>query len=348
MTLRVHGSLQEGEAARAGRRRDEFLDFSANLNPFGPPESAVAAARRADLTRYPDPACGRLRAALAGKLRVTERELLVGNGSTELFHILARAYLQPGEPALVFSPAFGEYSFALEAARARRIEMPATAEAGFAWDIEAALRLIRAERPLLAYLGSPNNPTGVYLSRDQVRDISAALSPGILVLDEAYVSFVEAPWRSLRLAPNVAIVRSLTKEFALPGLRLGYMAAPREIVGRASDQQPSWSVSAPAQDAALACLTEDTWLGESLALIRAAKDELLGLLGAAGFEVTPGAANFVLVRVGDAAKTRARLLERGIAVRDCASFGLPEHIRVGVRTPPECRCLVEALAETRP
>jgi len=347
MSLRTHGSLQEGEAARLGRQREDFLDFSANLNPFGPPASALAAARGSDLGRYPDPACQRLRSALAEKLRVTERELLVGNGSSELLHLLARAFVKPGDPALVFTPAFGEYSLALDAAGARRTEVLGEAEAGFSWDLATAIRLIEAHRPGIAYLGNPNNPTGVYLSRSEVGRLAAALSPGILVLDEAYRSFVEAPWWSLRLAPNVAIVRSLTKEYALPGLRLGYLVAARHIVERAGGQQPSWSVSAPAQDAAIACLGEDGWLEESLALVRAAKDDLVGLLRGAGFKVQAGAANFILVRVGDAARTRRQLLERGIAVRDCTSFGLPQYIRVGVRTPPECQLLVGAMAEAR-
>jgi histidinol-phosphate aminotransferase len=344
-TDRVHGSLQAEEAARFGRARDDFLDFSANLNPYGPPASAVAAAASSDLSRYPDPACTLLRRTLAQKLSVNEGELLVGNGSSELLHLLAHAYLQHGDTALVFAPAFGEYAAAVNAAGAIALEVVASAEHGFQWDIDDAVRLIERHRPALAFLGLPNNPTGVYPSEGNVRRLAAALAPGILVLDEAYVSFVEAPWRALLLAPNVVVVRSLTKDFALPGLRLGYLVAPAETVARAAEQQPSWSVSAPAQDAALACLAEDAWLAETLAQTHVAKEGFVSALREAGCDVRPGAANFILIRVGNAPETRRRLLERGIVVRDCTSFGLPAYIRIGVRAPAECERLVGALVE---
>ena len=170
------------------------------------------------------------------------------------------------------------------------------------------------ERPSLAFLGSPNNPTGAYLTRDDVRRIAAALTDGVLVLDEAYVSFVEEPWRSNRLAPNVAVVRSFTKDFAIPGLRLGYMVAPRRIVEAAAAQQPSWSVGAPAQAAGLACLDEQSWLDDTTARTREAKRGLVGMLADARLDVHAGAANFVLVRVGEASKVRRALLERGLVV----------------------------------
>lgn len=347
-TARVHGSLQEAEAALLGRRREEFIDFSANLNPYGPPPSALAAARESDLSRYPDPACQRLRAALAAELHVSERELLVTNGSSEAFHLLAHAFVRPGDAALVFTPAFSEYEVALAAVGARLLTVSADETQGFAWDLGAALRLIAAQRPAVLFLGCPNNPTGTYLGRREVARLAAALSPGLLVLDEAYLPFVEQPWPSLRLAHNVAVVRSLTKAFVLPGLRLGYVAASRQIVEKAAAQQPSWSVSAPAQAAGLACLAEAAWLRETLALTGAAKAELLCGLREAGFAVHAGAANFLLVRVGDAAAARRRLLERGIVVRDCASFGLPAYIRVGVRRPEENRRLIAALREALP
>lgn len=345
MSGRVHGSLQEDEARRFGRSRGEFLDFSANLNPFGPPKAALSAARRADLTRYPDPECRELRSALAAKLRVSEREVLIGNGSSELIHLLAHAYVRPGQAAAVFTPAFSEYTAALEAAGACVQEIAANPDAGFAWDLEEAAQRLQALNPALAFLGCPNNPTGVYPERAAVRKLAAALGTGVLALDEAYVSFVENPWRSLRLAPNVAVLRSLTKQFSVPGLRIGYLVAPRSVVEQVVRQQPSWSVSAPAQKAALACLAEDAFLAESLARLCAAKRGLVALLEGAGFKVHAGAANFVLVRVGDGASVRSRLLERGIAVRDCASFGLPEFIRVAVRRLPDCRLFVKVLEE---
>jgi histidinol-phosphate aminotransferase len=344
MTSRVHGSLQASEAARYGRALGDFIDFSASLNPFGPPPSIIEAARNADLTRYPSSDADELRQALATRLSVTPREVLVGNGSSEIFYLLARAFAN-GRPGLVFTPAFGEYASALAASGVEVVECRAEADDGFAWRLNDALATIADKRPSLVFLGSPNNPTGAYLGRDEVRRIAAALTDGVLVLDEAYVSFVEEPWRSNRLAPNVAVVRSFTKDFAIPGLRLGYMVAPRRIVEAAAAQQPSWSVGAPAQAAGLACLDEQSWLDDTAARTREAKRGLVEMLTSARLDVHAGAANFVLVRVGEASKVRRALLERGLVVRDCASFGLPEHVRIGVRQPHENRRLVDALVE---
>jgi histidinol-phosphate aminotransferase len=231
------------------------------------------------------------------------------------------------------------------AAGAEITEIRAQPDAGFAWDIEAAVDVLRKLRPAIVYLGCPNNPTGVFLSREDVRRLAADLGDGVLVLDQAYVPFVEAAWPATRLAPNVAVLYSLTKDFALPGLRIGYMVASRAIIERVAVQQPSWSVSAPAQAAAVACLNEDAFLADSIAHVRAAKDELVEALTSAGFAVHAGAANFILVHVGNAALIRRRLLDHGLVVRDCASFGLPEYIRIGVRKPDECRRLVDALKE---
>jgi L-threonine-O-3-phosphate decarboxylase len=344
MTSRVHGGLQGEEAARYGRELNEFLDFSASLNPFGPPPGVIEAARNADLTRYPSPDAGELRQELASRLSVTPREVLVGNGSSEIFYLLARAFAN-GRPGLVFTPAFGEYSTALQSAGAEIIECRADANSGFSWPIDDALATIAARRPALVFLGSPNNPTGAYLARDEVRRIAAALTDSVLVLDEAYVSFVDEPWRSNRLAPNVAVVRSFTKDFAIPGLRLGYMVAPRRIVEAAAAQQPSWSVGAPALAAGLACLGERAWLDDTTSQTREAKRDLVEMLTNARLDVHVGAANFVLVRVDEVSKVRRALLERGLVVRDCTSFGLPGHVRIGVRQNLENRRLVEALVE---
>jgi L-threonine-O-3-phosphate decarboxylase len=340
----VHGSLHPNEAARFGLTLDEVIDFSASLDPFGPPASVVEAARSADISRYPEPDAATLKQALVERLGVSAREVLVTNGSSEAFYLLAHALAGDG-PGLVFGPAFGEYATALAAAGVEVIECRAAEEAGFVWDLDAALKVIALRRPTLAFLGSPNNPTGAYLQRDEVRRIAAALGEGVLVLDEAYISFVAESWRSNRLAPNVAVVRSFTKDFGIPGLRLGYIAAPRRIVEAAAAQQPSWSVGAPAQAAGLACLAEQPWLADTVRRTLHVKHELVELLQSAGFDPHKGAANFLLVRVGEATRVRPALLERGLAVRDCTSFGLTQHIRIGLRLPEENRRLVESLRE---
>ena len=145
---------------------------------------------------------------------------------------------------------------------------------------------------------------------------------------------------------NIAILGSMTKDHALAGLRLGYLVAGPPTIARVVGLQPAWSVNAVAQSVGVAALEDDEHVAAARRAVLEAKEYLYSELSAAGIPVTPSAANFILVEVGDAPKVRSALLSRGFAVRDCTSFGLPDHIRVAVRVLEECARLLEALRET--
>ena len=170
--------------------------------------------------------------------------------------------------------------------------------------------------------------------------------PGLLVLDEAYRSFVDTGWESqglLRMG-NVALLRSMTKDYALAGIRLGYMLASDEVLARVGRFQYSWSVNAAAQAAGMAALDHPRHLERGRRMVSASKSFLRSALDGMGLECLPSAANFLLIRVGEASRLRLELLKRfKLCVRDCDSFGLPEYIRVGVRNIDDCRRLVRAL-----
>ena len=157
-------------------------------------------------------------------------------------------------------------------------------------------------------------------------------------MDEAYLSFVGAPWDSLALLgrDHVVLVRSMTKDYAQTGLRLGFALAAPHVVDILRAFQPDWSVNSLAQSAGIAALADDDYLPRAREAVFRAKDYLIGELAALGFAVLPSEANFLLVEVGDAAACRARLLTKGIVVRNCASFGLPQYIRLGIRRLPDC------------
>ena len=167
----------------------------------------------------------------------------------------------------------------------------------------------------------------------------------LLVIDEAYMSFVDQPWDSLPLleAGNVVLLRSLTKDYALTSLRLGYSLASEEVTQQMAALQPDWSVNGPAQAAGLAALADSGYLPRAREAVALAKAFLTEQLAALGFTVHPSAANFLLVRVGDAPSWRDKLMRRGLFVRDCTSFGLPECVRLGIRSLPDCRRLVETM-----
>jgi histidinol-phosphate aminotransferase len=187
----------------------------------------------------------------------------------------------------------------------------------------------------------------VYLGREAVEALAGATQNGLVVLDEAYISFVKGAWKATELLAlgNVIILRSMTKDYALTGLRLGYALCPGDIARALFARQPSWSINAAAQAAGLVALLDRTFLSRSLNCLEASKAYLCRELQAQGFEVLPAAANFLLVKVGDATALRHRLLVKGICVRDCSSFGLPQYIRIGLRTLPDCERLIAVLKE---
>ena len=347
----VHGGLNVAELESLGLRAEEVVDFSASINPLGPSPEVLEAARNVNMAAYPDPDCLKLREAIGETLGVEPRCILPGNGSTELIHLLARAYLGPEDTAIIFTPTFGEYAAACRIQGVAPVTLfpPSLeiAERPFHWDIQGALDSITTLRPSVVFLCNPNNPTGVYLRQDEVKNIAEVLrGVGLLALDEAYVPFVEESWDATPLLKlgNVALLRSMTKDYALTGLRLGYMLASEEITERVKSFQYSWSVNSAAQAAGIAALADSEQVKRGRTAVREGKEFLLGAAGSLGLQCAPAAANFLLLRVGRATEIRLKLLTgHKVCVRDCSSFGLPEYVRVGVRTMEDNRRLATAL-----
>ena len=359
----VHGGIRPAQLRALGLDPADTLDFSASISPLGPPEGLWDALRRVDLTAYPDPECLELREALAQSLGVGIDRILVGNGSTELIHLLTRACLSPppaagpkecSNAALLLTPTYGEYAGACALAGAEVLELEARRPLGFSWDLAQAEEIIQTLRPALVFLCNPNNPTGVYLGKAEVSALarSVAQAGGLLVVDEAYLSFVEERWDGLALLEgdgqdNVVILRSMTKDYALTGLRLGYGLAAPEVTARLSRFQPDWSVNGLAQAAGLVALADTGYLTAARKAVNSTKSYLTAALTGLGFGVLPAAANFLLVEVGDGGEWRDKLMRRGIFVRDCASFGLADCIRIGIRPQADCQRLVEVMAKLR-
>ena len=345
----VHGAPNLAELDRLGLNPEEVIDLSSSINPAGPSSRMLRAIRDVDPSVYPDPGCLRLRQALGSRLGVAQRAILVGNGSTELIHLLARSRLRSGRTACVFAPSFGEYAAACRLQEVEPFSIHPEEGSGFRWDVPRAVELISGLRPTLAFLCNPNNPTGVYLDRREVAVVAEAVGKaGLLVVDEAYAAFVDrqGDMSDLLGYGNVVLLRSMTKDHAIPGLRLGYMLAPETVVEEVRRFQYSWSVNAPAQVAGLAALQEGEHVEEGRRVVRASREYLLRKLRGLGLAGNEPSANFMLVEVGDAEAVRLELLRRyRLCVRDCTSFGMPRHIRVGIRGLAESRRLVRALAE---
>ena len=340
------GYLPEGPSARP------VVDFSVSVNPYGLAPAVAEAIARAEPARYPDPHAWALREAIAGLHGLTSRHVLVVNGTAQAIWLLALAFLSPGDTALVVAPTFGEYRVASQLMGVRVAFWRSQEENGFVPDADAIASRILRSRPRLVWLCNPNNPTGTYLGRPQVEVILEACvcAGSLLALDEAYVKFVESPWDSAPLleSGHVAVLRSMTKDFALAGLRLGYVVADPSVVRALGKVQPPWSVNSLAQEAGLAALHSLDHYRRTWAALRRVSEEFRRDLRELGLKVLPSATNFCLVQVGSARQVKERLLSEGILVRDCSSFGLPEYIRVGTKLPRQNRLLVEALSRHIP
>ena len=345
-----HGGPDYAELQGFGRRPEDVLDFSASTNAFGPPPEVREALAHCDVTRYPDRHGEPLRSHLAEREGVPPDQVLLANGAAQLIWSLAMAYLRPGDVALINGPTFGEYWTASALMGARIEELRSGADQGFQPNVAALSAAAGRLRPRVAWLCNPNNPSGAYLPGGAVQWLVSSFPDTLWVIDEAYRPFVTQPWDSGRLLSggNVVLLRSLTKDCALPGLRLGYALAAAAVAGVLGRVQPPWSVSSAAITAGLAALRGQDHVRQTIRMLRDEAARLREAITRLGWHAVPSTTHFFLVRVGDAGGFRARLLrQHGIQVRDCRSFGLPDYIRIAARTAQENGRLCRALEEFR-
>ncbi|GAB4424251.1 MAG: histidinol-phosphate transaminase [Anaerolineae bacterium] len=342
----AHGAFDYAELAALGHQPEAVLDFSVNSNPFGPSPAVRRALAETPPDRYPDREAIALRQALAARFGLPAENIVAGNGTAELFWLLAFATLRPGDSVYLIEPTFGEYRRVAGLMGARVHSHRAQPDA-FAPDAAAIATDLRRLRPRLAFVCNPNNPTGVLLPPAQIAEWAQAAPETLLVVDESYLGFTPEGESALGLgADNVLVVRSLTKDYALAGLRLGFAAGHNLPLVRAiAAVRPAWNVSGPAQAAGLAALADDAYLQECLTRLHRAKSQLVAGLRKLGYAPLESAVHYFLLRVGHADAFRRALLRHGLQVRDCASFGLPEFVRLAPRTEAENRRLLETLRE---
>jgi histidinol-phosphate aminotransferase len=293
---------------------EQVLDFSVNTNPLGPNPELVRIWRAADPSGYPDPQYRRARQALAAYHGVEPDSVVLGVGASELLQRIVRAFVQSGNAVVSLGAPFGEWARAVALQRAQLT-------------VVDRLPPIDAPPTRLLYLSNPHNPTGHVLSPIHWPQAE------IVVVDEAYAPFLAEPvdWP---LWPNVIRVQSPGKAHGLLGLRLAYALAQPEVAAHLVNLQPAWAIPGPVADV-LAALPEQTeFLRQTLPQVRHWAADLAMALGA-----TPTGLHFFTLAVTDAPAVAADLLAQGMRVRDCRSFGLPDHVRIATRTPKENRRL---------
>jgi len=337
----IHGAVKDSELtllAGAGIDPARVIDFSVNSNPLGPSPRVAAALREVDVSRYPDDEATELRDALAARFGVTKDQVLVANGSAEAIWLICLAFLSPGDTVAIREPAFGEYQRAARLAGAHVTQFQTAAWQG--------------DKPRIMFLCNPNNPTGDYLDRSEVERILEETPEALLVIDEAYAGFLTPESGlhtliSLLETGRVLLLRSMTKDYAIAGLRLGYVLGPGPLIDALARAKPPWSVNRAALAAGLVALQDVAHMARSRTVAADAVTYLQKEITSLGFAVKPSRANFFLMELGDGARVRAALLSEGLVVRDCASFGLPSMIRIAARPLEDCQRLVRALSRVR-
>jgi threonine-phosphate decarboxylase len=342
---RHHGAHGEAVSRSLQVRVEDLLDFSQNINPFGPPPEALEAARSAlyeESGRYPDLKYTKLRKALAQYLDVPPENIVPTNGGAEALFLAAAAVGAGG--ALVLEPTFSEYAAAarssgLEVVR-RVVRRP---EEGFGFD-HAALEDLGGVS--LVFLCNPNNPTGDSLDCGEVLEVADRVreAGAILVVDEAFADFTPGISVSRMVGEGLWVARSFTKFFAIPGLRLGCLVC--DDADRVQRLQPSWPVNAVAAAAGIVAAGDSSFSEASVAEVARLRGNLFDALDDLhGLQPFPGTANFLLVRGPEG--LAERLARRGLLVRGCGPFmGLDTmFFRVAVRGEAENGRLISALRE---
>jgi histidinol-phosphate aminotransferase len=353
----IHGTPDYAELAALGLQPQDLTYFSSNINPYGPPDSVVEAVRayisREALSRYPDSLNLALREKLASHHNLPQDAFLVGNGTADLIWLICHRYAADGKQAVILSPTFSEYAdgVVMAGGHPTHIVLPGWQRIGpnryvpGPISFEQTCNALRAASPWIVFLCNPNNPTGEYFTPQQVRTLHQAAPRALWIVDEAYAAFTDQPWSAGQwvMEDGWIVLHSMTKDFALGALRLGYLIASPRIVAELQGVQPPWNVNGLAQFAGRLALDELTWRQQTLAQLRKETYTTRLHLQRMGYAPRETSTNYFLLPVGDGAAMRSRLLTQRLAVRDCASFGLPEYIRIAVQQPEANERLLAAL-----
>ena len=355
----AHGGEVLDAAGKSGFKREEILDFSSSVNPLGPSEKALEAAKNSfkEIPTYPDSNSNELRQAIADHFDgLSKGNVVVGNGSTELMYLFAETFMKKGDTAVIPAPTFGEY----ESAVRKTGETPKFVRLDKNFNVDADVFAREMVGAKIVFLCNPNNPTSILIPTETLTGIieEALEQDSLVFLDEDFLEFVEnekalSMINKIKAYPNLFILRSFTKIFGLTGLRVGYGIASEEIINVLLCAKIPWNVNCLAQAAAVAALKDEEHLRVTRELIKKEKAFLsTELEKIKSFKVFPPDANFFFIDIRKSGLTatelKNKLLRQGILIRDCTSFrGLDEYfIRVAVKTRVENERLIEALKRT--
>ncbi len=325
-----------------------IVKLASNENPLGASPKAIAAAQAAlaEIGLYPDGNGFALKDALAKRYGVALNQIVLGNGSNDVLELVAHAFLAPGDKAVFSDHAFAVYPLATQAVGATGISVPAQQ---FGHDLSAMAAAAVGQGAKVIFIANPNNPTGTFLSGDELHAFLRALPDNILVvLDEAYNEYLPPEKRYDSVAwlqefPNLLISRTFSKAYGLASLRVGYALGHAQVIDMINRVRQPFNVNSLAQAAAVAALADTDFVQQTYELNQRGMAQLTAGLTSLGLSYIPSSGNFVSFHIPGAAAVFRRLLELGVIVRPVGNYAMPDYLRVSIGSETENARFLSAL-----
>lgn len=333
--------------AKEGQR---IIKLSSNESPFGPPPMAVKAMQEAalNMNRYPDGGCHDLREALGKKNNISPDNIVCGAGSDEIISLLCQAYAGDGDEVLYSQYGFLMYAISAKACGATPVSAP---EKDLKADVDSLIAAV-TEKTKIVFIANPNNPTGSYLTRDEIVDLHKRLPSNVLlVLDAAYTEFVEKSDFTdghdlVGGCDNIIVTRTFSKVLGMGGVRLGWAHGSDAVIDVLNRVRGPFNVSSEAQAAGIAALKDETFVKTCLMNNKKGRECARNSLEDLGLKVYPSEGNFLLVNFGSAERAeniRLFLKDGGILIRQMGAYGLPETLRITIGTEEEMGLAIAAI-----
>lgn len=325
-----------------------IVKLASNENPLGPSRPVLNAIKKAaeEITRYPDGTGFRLKALLAEQLKVESSQVTLGNGSNEILELLARTFVSPGDEVIMSDHAFAVYPLVTLAAGGKVVSVPARQ---WSHDLDAMSDAV-TERTRIIFIANPNNPTGTWFSKGELKAFLKAVPDHVVVvLDEAYFEYVEQEnypdgIKLLSDNENLVVTRTFSKIYGLAALRIGYSISSNAIAELLNRARQPFNVNSLAQEAAIVALNDSDYIEQSRALNAQGMTQIETALDEMDIDYIPSVGNFICVEVGPKSMSiYESLLQNGVIVRPVANYDMPDHLRVTIGTQEENQAFLDAL-----
>lgn len=327
---------------------DEIIKLASNESPLGPPQASLDAIEKSlhELNRYPEDSQFGLKSKISEKFGVPRENITVGAGSAEIILNIARCILGRDDFTVISEKTFIMYWLAVQSVNGNMIRVPLNE---YTYDMRGMLEAID-NRVRLVYIANPNNPTGTYITADELETFMDAVPENVVVVyDEAYRDYVERPdypdpMKYFRRGDNIVILRTFSKIYGLAGMRIGYCIANDFLSNSLARVRVPFNLNTPAAVAAIAALDSDDHVKEVRAANTAGMSYLSSELAGLGLDPVPSVANFIFVDYkNEVDKIFDGLLRRGVIIRPTEAFGIRTGLRISIGLPEENEKLLTAL-----